>query len=1456
MNTKMSFTPSLFKVFILVACLMLSSISYASQPTFNVSYSPTTIGVGSVSTMTYTIDNSAETTTVSEIGFTNTLPAGMTIASPDFAFNTCINGSYSATPGSHTISFSGYRLGAGASCSFQVDVTSTTANVYTNTTSALSTSTGSVVGASANLTVDNNRPGFSMAFSSAVITPGAVSTLIYTIDNSANSSAANPFLDNSLTFTHTLPTGLSFSEQHNATTDCNSLGFPRDPILTVSGQTLAMSQGGLVPGQTCTVSADVTTNSAGVYQAKTGVLSQSGSNPSGQASAELRGDNSFMFMAFPNTSAPGTTVDLSYTINNLDRLNAAEDITFTLDLNATLSGLTATALPDNGFCGTGSTMTNSSSISDINGRSTSSGIITVSDANLSAEASCTFKISVAIPLNAAAGNYTNTTSTINLTQGSVTTKPAVTSLLTIKKAPQISMSVVDIDTANAGDDVTFRYVVTNTDPDNSATELSFSMPLFSTVPGIAVNSLPTLNSCGIGSTFTTNTSYEGITFNFVDGSIVAGGNCSFDIVLTLPAETSYGDYVFTTSTLVGSVSGETVYGNKGQDTLTVITAPNLLLAITEEQIAPGGQVTLELTLDYNENAAESVSNVGFTIDLASVLTGLTAISVPSGEVCGAGSSISGSSILTFTGGSLTAANQCTFFVTLAVPNNAPYSEVTLISSVVSGTTGGNGVISAAVSDTLLISSLHLAKSFSSDVVLAGDTISLDYTLTNTSTDATSISFTDSMNSVLGSLSATTLPITPCGAGSSITGTTSLSFSGGSLDSGASCTFTVELQVPVNAPDGIYNSVTSGVTATINGANTMSIAATATLEVQSLTALLTTAEGNSTASNPILVNINFSRDVLGFTVEDLDVNNATLDNFSGSGSNYQVNLIPSSNGQVTLDLPANTVVDLVDNNVSNPPANQLVIVYNSNPTMSVLIPSLNVNTNGSSFNVSGTSLNNGLSAGIFSDNDNDGIPDSTTPLASATVIDGSWLLVAPITLGNANNFVLGIFNQETREIEIIDVPTITEITNFAPVISGTPSNVAAEDSAYTFTPTVTDTNSSDTQTFSITNKPTWATFSTTTGVLTGTPANLDVGVTTGIVISVTDSANATVSLSAFSLTVSNTNDAPIAQDDNASTDDITILTIDVLANDTDVDNDELTLISAIAEQGSIDINNNMLVYTPLIGFDGVDTVTYHVDDNNGGENQGQAIITVNAYETITITNKSSGGSFGPVILLLGSVMLFIRRKNALMVPKALPRKTCLSLLALLSVSVSSYADEASTIDYFIKTELGQSKAKASGLSKQFPVGVITQIDDKATSRSIGLGVNITNDWNATLSYIDMGHGSLVITGDTLNSSEYHQSVAQVVPVLVKGIGINSHYHFLQREQYNASVLVGLLFWNSDVISAYEDQRIDHDNDGIDMYYGIEGTYKINEAWGVNIGIKRYALDVNDIDIGYLGLTYQF
>jgi plastocyanin len=346
-----------------------------------------------------------------------------------------------------------------------------------------------------------------------------------------------------------------------------------------------------------------------------------------------------------------------------------------------------------------------------------------------------------------------------------------------------------------------------------------------------------------------------------------------------------------------------------------------------------------------------------------------------------------------------------------------------------------------------------------------------------------------------------------------------------------------------------------------------------------------------------------------------------------------------------------------------------------------------------------------------------------------------------------------------------------------------------------------------------------------------------------------------------------NTAPVTVDDNASTDDRSVITMDVLSNDSDVDNDTLTLTNASAINGQVTISNNTLIYTPLSGFDGVDTVTYIVDDNNGGQSEGEVIVTINAYETITITNESSGGSVGGICLLMSGVMVFMRRKraalkrtvskrNALSVVTKKVFTACVSVLALCGLSVGSQAADFSDLDLFAQVQLGQSNVEQSNFTRKVPVGVVTQVDDKANSWSVGVGVNMSPNWSLSLNYIDMGDGALTITGDTLAANEYHQSVANVAPVFVQGIGVDARYHFLQDEHYNITALVGALVWESEVDSHFGAQRLTQKDDGLDGYYGIEGAYKFNATWSLSLGIKRYILDVNTIDTAYVGLSYQF
>ncbi len=85
------------------------------------------------------------------------------------------------------------------------------------------------------------------------------------------------------------------------------------------------------------------------------------------------------------------------------------------------------------------------------------------------------------------------------------------------------------------------------------------------------------------------------------------------------------------------------------------------------------------------------------------------------------------------------------------------------------------------------------------------------------------------------------------------------------------------------------------------------------------------------------------------------------------------------------------------------------------------------------------------------------------------------------------------------------------------ISGTPPKTVTAGSTYSFTPSVVDSLSGRTLSFAIIDKPAWATFSSSTGKLSGTPAAASVGKYSDIEIAVNDGVNAAV-LTSFSITV--------------------------------------------------------------------------------------------------------------------------------------------------------------------------------------------------------------------------------------------------------------------------------------------------------------------------------------------------
>ncbi|MFT6532481.1 MAG: Ca2+-binding RTX toxin-like protein [Limimaricola cinnabarinus] len=89
-----------------------------------------------------------------------------------------------------------------------------------------------------------------------------------------------------------------------------------------------------------------------------------------------------------------------------------------------------------------------------------------------------------------------------------------------------------------------------------------------------------------------------------------------------------------------------------------------------------------------------------------------------------------------------------------------------------------------------------------------------------------------------------------------------------------------------------------------------------------------------------------------------------------------------------------------------------------------------------------------------------------------------------------------------------------------------------------------------------------------------------------------------------------NHAPDAQDDTATTGRDMAVTIDVLANDSDPDGDPLRVTEARASRGEVVINDDgTLLYTPEPGFDGDVTIDYAIADDRGGVDNASVALRV-------------------------------------------------------------------------------------------------------------------------------------------------------------------------------------------------------------------------------------------------------
>ena len=111
-------------------------------PTISKAFGAASFQVSTSTSLTFTLSNPNSGTSLSGVGFTDTLPAGLMVSTPNGLTGSCGGGAISATAGSASVSLTGSTLGAGTSCNFAVNVTGTAAGMQNNVTAAVTSTEG------------------------------------------------------------------------------------------------------------------------------------------------------------------------------------------------------------------------------------------------------------------------------------------------------------------------------------------------------------------------------------------------------------------------------------------------------------------------------------------------------------------------------------------------------------------------------------------------------------------------------------------------------------------------------------------------------------------------------------------------------------------------------------------------------------------------------------------------------------------------------------------------------------------------------------------------------------------------------------------------------------------------------------------------------------------------------------------------------------------------------------------------------------------------------------------------------------------------------------------------------------------------------------------------------------------------------------------------------------------
>jgi uncharacterized repeat protein (TIGR01451 family) len=222
---------------------------------------------GGTTSLTFTISNPNTTVALTGVAFSDTLPAGLVVATPNGLSNSC-GGTVTATSGTSTISLSGGTIAAGGSCTLTVNVTGTATGTLSNCVTVTSTNGGTGNTSCTTLTV---------AFPALIAKNFAVAAI--GVGYPVNLKFTLTFALTGVSFTDVLPGGMVVTSPTSFSA-CGGTVFASGPVIFFFGGTLSA-------GSSCSFSVYVTGTSFGYKLNVTSPITAANAPPGNQAYAQI-----------------------------------------------------------------------------------------------------------------------------------------------------------------------------------------------------------------------------------------------------------------------------------------------------------------------------------------------------------------------------------------------------------------------------------------------------------------------------------------------------------------------------------------------------------------------------------------------------------------------------------------------------------------------------------------------------------------------------------------------------------------------------------------------------------------------------------------------------------------------------------------------------------------------------------------------------------------------------------------------------------------------------------------------------------------------------------------------------------------------------------------------------------------------------------------------------------------